>query len=100
RRPPPSPPFPYTTLFRSAASRLSKVRGAPAALAAAVAAERDASRAAGAVNREGVKERAVSRLDRIEAAANRRMTAGVGVLGTIRDRKSTRLNSSHVKISY
>jgi biopolymer transport protein ExbB len=66
-----------------ASVRLSSMRGAPAALAAAVAEERTASSAAGATDKDGVKERAVSRLDRIEADANRRMTAGVGVLGTI-----------------
>jgi len=34
-------------------------------------------------DREGLKERVASRLDRIEAAAGRRMTRGTGVLATI-----------------
>jgi biopolymer transport protein ExbB len=66
-----------------AAARLGKTGGAPSWLADAVATERSRSSAAGATSPEGVKERAVSRLDRVQAAAVRRMNAGVGVLGTI-----------------
>ncbi|MGE4219674.1 MAG: tonB-system energizer ExbB [Alphaproteobacteria bacterium] len=38
---------------------------------------------ADAMDKDGVKERVVSRLERIEAAAGRRMTVGTGVLATI-----------------
>src|SRR2546427_5461385 len=70
RRPPRSTLFPYTTLFRSPA----------------VAAK---------VNRDTVRTREL---------ANRRSRNRVGLIGSPgladRDRKSTRLNSSHSQISY
>ncbi|MGQ9366010.1 tonB-system energizer ExbB [Azospirillum sp. A39] len=37
----------------------------------------------GASDKDGIKERVASRLERIEAAAGRRMTAGTGILATI-----------------
>ncbi len=67
---------------QDAATRVGEA-GAPGALAQAVAEERAISRSTGAADKEGVKERAVSRLERIQAGANRRMTAGVGILATI-----------------
>src|SRR5690606_41220188 len=88
RRPPSPPLFPYTTLFRSA--RIGEAcdphdpRG-----------ERDAEIGL-AVLELGPRHRA----DRLEAAQV--AEAAVGSQQTVhpRDRKSTRLNSSHVKISY
>src|SRR5690606_42075347 len=91
RPPPRSTPFPYTTLFRSAdpqhrarllrvlvdhqPARLGDRRGALVDDAGVVGGEVDAA-VAGAATEAVVPERAVQ------------------------DRKSTRLNSSHVKISY
>src|SRR5436305_9882189 len=77
RRPPRSPLFPYTTLFRSRADR-RPARGARRRW------ERRAPRSAQPVERERPRPRRRRRL--------RRRIAG--------DRKSTRLNSSHVRISY
>src|SRR5436309_4421543 len=74
RRPPRSTLFPYTTLFRSGGDRLGRLaRGLRA------------SRRIGAL---------LSSPDREPHAFRRRRHVDV------RDRKSTRLNSSHVKISY
>src|SRR5436309_9981950 len=72
RRPPRSTLFPYTTLFRS--------------LAAVVVGHREAHR----------KDAVVARREREGCPCPLRH----GVAGGIGDRKSTRLNSSHVKISY
>src|SRR5436309_8390714 len=74
RRPPRSTLFPYTTLFRSRARRHvpePRQRALRGDLAGAPVARRDGS----------------------GATVRRRVGAGA-------DRKSTRLNSSHVKISY
>src|SRR5690606_41544614 len=79
-RPPPRPPlFPYTTLFRS--SDLGGPGDEPQPVAQRL------SRVGGAVGRT-VDE------------PQRRGVAADHHLGVRRDRKSTRLNSSHVKISY
>src|SRR5438874_4284216 len=75
RRPPRSTLFPYTTLFRSAAGR----RGGRRARSLRSGLEPRGRRA---------KARAAARAD----------AAGPAASG--RDRKSTRLNSSHVEISY
>src|SRR5256885_10341990 len=72
RRPPRSTLFPYTTLFRS-----------PFAIC---------GRAAARLNRDRCRGR--RRRGRRPGARSRR------TLGTGRDRKSTRLNSSHLVISY
>src|SRR5256885_10140256 len=82
RRPPRSTLFPYTTLFRS-------------------------GRAAGLEPGVGAADRSVLGLD---GARHVRGSAGLGLLGLgavvrlleplPRDRKSTRLNSSHLVISY
>src|SRR3712207_7114968 len=74
RRPPKSTLFPYTTLFRSASAQL----------------ERDASRQPD----QALGERAVGRHPPASAAI--RATSSPSA----RDRKSTRLNSSHANISY
>src|SRR3712207_7241804 len=80
RRPPRSPLFPYTTLFRSA-------RTLPAALALAVT-------------------RSVERGEIDPGALDLRRSPGGDDVGEMTvpkvtiDRKSTRLNSSHANISY
>src|SRR3712207_8027302 len=83
RRPPRSTLFPYTTLFRSGRMTLADVVPAPG---------EDADRVlalAGAL--EHGSEHPIARAV-AEAAAER--------TGPLRDRKSTRLNSSHANISY
>src|SRR5690606_41562310 len=82
RRPPRSPLFPYTTLFRS---------DSLAMLAA------NAHLAPG--YRQGLK--GIARSMPTSGAADRvAEKVGIGLYETPTDRKSTRLNSSHVKISY
>src|SRR5690242_20828097 len=91
RRPPSSTLFPYTTLFRSRASGWSsRLRGA-----------------GGVVAVEGIVEsgqqRAARRAQRAEAGAGRaplQLAARNRDHAVCRDRKSTRLNSSHMSISY
>src|SRR2546426_7633829 len=75
RRPPRSTLFPYTTLFRS---RVGAAGGSP--VAPALQADRRAGR-----------------LDAADPAAPATARGGLGARG---DRKSTRLNSSHLVISY
>src|SRR5256885_10276465 len=90
RRPPRSPLFPYTTLFRSdpatlataAASRTRRVR---IGLAAAILPFHHPLRLA-------------EQLALVDVVSRGRLDIGVG-RGN-RDRKSTRLNSSHLVISY
>src|SRR2546426_1360199 len=86
RRPPRSTLFPYTTLFRSEEGRLRVLRmERPAThITAAGAAHDDRRREAGAIACGGhvVGEHVVGARDEVE------------------DRKSTRLNSSHLVISY
>src|SRR3989442_6193285 len=84
RRPPRSTLFPYTTLFRSVVQLVSALRA-------------DGSGAPG---------NAVARVTRtvraIERHPSARLTLGrlAREAGQASDRKSTRLNSSHVRISY
>src|SRR5690606_39855971 len=92
--PPASPLFPYTTLFRSA--RLAggddqQVGGMPVDDVAQLAVQLEAVGA----GLPGGGHRAAVPLP----AVVRRLRAGPGQ-GRGQDRKSTRLNSSHVKISY
>src|SRR3712207_8615680 len=79
RRPPRSPPFPYTTLFRSNA-RL----GPSAALLIAVWLVSASGRVAGTAEPGHPPATGIDALVLLEA----------------QDRKSTRLNSSHANISY
>src|SRR5436305_10946194 len=82
RRPPRSTLFPYTTLFRSVAVAGDILGQGGVALRAALVAlggGQDLELGAGALVR--------------------RVTGGAGQ-GAFLDRKSTRLNSSHVRISY
>src|SRR2546426_4452000 len=81
RRPPRSTLFPYTTLFRSVVGRA--VRGRPAA-----------RRLRGG----GVRRRAGRRSGQRGGGGVDRGPYGAG--SPARDRKSTRLNSSHLVISY
>src|SRR3712207_6928257 len=77
RRPPRSTLFPYTTLFRSVRPGAGEEAHAP-----------DERHRAGG----GEEPRAPVSLGRVERGEGRRLRA--------RDRKSTRLNSSHANISY
>src|SRR5437660_9187930 len=82
-RPPRSTLFPYTTLFRArrrAAGRARRVAGPT---------ERGHQLLGGAAGRAGVR-----------LAAGDGRQAGGACVPARRDRKSTRLNSSHVAISY
>src|SRR5207249_11190833 len=83
RRPPRAPPFPYTTLFRSARTVTRRAERLVCALAAE---ER--------VNPEAVKY--LNRLSDHLFVLGRRVNDN----GAKEDRKSTRLNSSHASISY
>src|SRR5204862_6722435 len=77
RPPPRSTLFPYTTLFRSIEKGLAGSAGA-------------------AVTDSGVSARVFGAL----LTWLQEKTAPVFVVATAKDRKSTRLNSSHVEISY
>src|SRR3712207_7911742 len=87
RRPPRSPLFPYTTLFRS-----QRVAGGRPELHADV----QVADAAG-VN---ARQSAPAQVEELAALRPRRHLEGDRALGRERDRKSTRLNSSHANISY
>src|SRR2546426_4054997 len=76
RRPPRSTLFPYTTLFRSHRATRRRTRGRPRPPAAA--------------------PRPTGR----PRSADHVRTGSAGKGSTARDRKSTRLNSSHLVISY
>src|SRR3712207_8276703 len=85
RRPPRSTLFPYTTLFRSEAMCTAAINLGPQLTPAQLFAE------------------ARTRFDRAvtaATAANDAATLNLALLGRARDRKSTRLNSSHANISY
>src|SRR5690606_41677649 len=79
RRPPRSSLFPYTTLFRS--------------LAASVWVEQTVTTRLPSVNAEDLRTAWADILRRARLVQHHRVTRE-------EDRKSTRLNSSHVKISY
>src|SRR5256885_5970008 len=97
RRPPRSPLFPYTTLFRSHA----EVRGPVEHTADHLPVETREIETAFARDHEGRTIQGVFKADRgadnieagFQSGAERRQT-------TRQDRKSTRLNSSHLVISY
>src|SRR5256885_10942518 len=86
RRPPRSTLFPYTTLFRSAMSQMDQVTQQNAALV-----EESAAAAS------SLKSQA-QRLDQFKRWYSQAGTPQLRAEG--RDRKSTRLNSSHLVISY
>src|SRR3989442_11137252 len=88
RRPPRPTLFPYTTLFRSDVQSGAEALG-----------RRDAVRVHGAekrLERRGDGGRA----ERFESAQRHVRETCEGRHGRLRDRKSTRLNSSHVRTSY
>src|SRR5699024_11375590 len=96
--PPPTPLFPYTTLFRSRHELLQRAggtarvraRGVPHGNAPRPAPHRRGTLPASAATGTGAVEQRTRRCD------------PAGTRGDVRarDRKSTRLNSSHVSISY
>src|SRR5690606_41975748 len=98
RRPPRSPLFPYTTLFRSCTDLLAadQTRQIPLLLCVGPV-------AVNLVDAQ-IGMRAVRKADRCAGTRNFfhghhvREVAHIGA--PVLDRKSTRLNSSHVKISY
>src|SRR2546430_10351595 len=83
RRPPRSTLFPYTTLFRSRRQGSGE-------------AEQLRERAAALLDRERESARSPRGRQSVEEA----LGAGIERHGLSRDRKSTRLNSSHSQISY
>src|SRR5256885_9200956 len=90
RRPPRSTLFPYTTLFRSP----QHVGPSDVALAAGADGQGSAVEAVA----DGVDDPVVG--DQAGADVVPHALAGPEALGTTSDRKSTRLNSSHLVISY
>src|SRR5256885_6452059 len=90
RRPPRSTLFPYTTLFRSYSERRFRH--------CQVRARRRIERAG--QNREPVRRRGCSNIEVHAASTRIVLTRRDEILSTLRDRKSTRLNSSHLVISY
>src|SRR5205807_8865648 len=93
-RPPTSPPFPYTTLFRSGASRPRRAsRNAPGS----------SGRRRVVADAAGVDHRDDERPQRGQCRRDDRVVDVEGLerpADGIEDRKSTRLNSSHLVISY
>src|SRR3712207_8549416 len=85
RRPPRSTLFPYTTLFRSPGSTGGAEGEGSTVCAAAMAMKLVC---------------ATRRLDAPTTRARAERVKGRGVRFFMRDRKSTRLNSSHANISY
>src|SRR5256885_11218616 len=90
RRPPRSTLFPYTTLFRSL-RRPGRAHGRPLLRPVRPLAGRD--RVGGGAGAAPVESQAPMAVDRYSFP----FTA---IVGQDRDRKSTRLNSSHLVISY
>src|SRR3712207_7627504 len=87
RRPPRSTLFPYTTLFRSHADGEERDDVERVALLEGAAGDLE-HEPAGLVDRRG------------EGEAGDDRPGALGLAGGRRDRKSTRLNSSHANISY
>src|SRR2546427_13256118 len=98
RRPPRSTLFPYTTLFRSLVAR----RGNATHETRIELQDRRDARVGEA--RDHIQSRRVRNRDLVEderwQALDLREAIAIGLLGNERDRKSTRLNSSHSQISY
>src|SRR5690349_22869169 len=79
--------FPYTTLFRSAAALVAERAG-------------DRARAKEAWRAAARDDAEHDGILRIAADLDPEIDLGSTLLGVAEDRKSTRLNSSHVEISY
>src|SRR3712207_8884426 len=92
RRPPRSTLFPYTTLFRSLLGLLDE-RGVPGVSRGMQRGERER----GVVVGQALRRAELVRIDRAILLCQ---PAEVGARPRHRDRKSTRLNSSHANISY
>src|SRR5438874_10343208 len=88
RPPPRSTLFPYTTLFRSRAGRAGRTRPGRAL------------RLYTRHDHDGRPECETPELQRLDLAEPLLHLASLGVSFDEADRKSTRLNSSHVEISY
>src|SRR3712207_8103745 len=84
RRPPRSTLFPYTTLFRSLFGDLDVLR----------------MRLVGAVDGDAARGHVACESELDHLAGGRHVTELVALLLEQRDRKGTRLNSSHANISY
>src|SRR3712207_9377716 len=98
RRPPRSTLFPYTTLFRSGEGD----RGGPVPRlhdGGVVFVERAARLIHERVARPGLRDQRHRRVGKFVAALDEELERVVEA-GGVRDRKSTRLNSSHANISY
>src|SRR2546427_12382877 len=98
RRPPRSTLFPYTTLFRSVYSE-AVVEERPALLSAPPAPYPTLLRRAGIQGRVVIGA-IVDTLGRAEPGSIEIVDSPNPAFDTPRDRKSTRLNSSHSQISY
>src|SRR5690606_39520854 len=99
RRCPGPPLLPYTTLFRSIGAQALEQGAAPVF-------ERQAQVGGGQLGQQAVQQRFRAE-DGNQVTVELRTAAGVAIQrdlvgqpGATLDRKSTRLNSSHVKISY
>src|SRR5690348_17584812 len=91
RRPPRSTLFPYTTLFRSGHGLMALEFTSPVKFLKGVGPKR-----AEAFARLGIRTAG----DLLYHAPHRYLDASAPTLAWARDRKSTRLNSSHPSISY
>src|SRR2546430_13450427 len=96
RRPPRSTLFPYTTLFRSATLRPRSSRGAESGFAVLVVLVLLVIMASFAIANNVALVHLQKELKLVERRQQHRHAA----INTTKDRKSTRLNSSHSQISY
>src|SRR5690606_41473024 len=92
RLPPPPTLFPYTTLFRSLEDRITVHDGSFEEIPFQAACF-DYAWSQDSLLHSGDRARVLAEIDRV-------LKPGGEVIFTDPDRKSTRLNSSHVKISY
>src|SRR5207249_9850873 len=98
--PPHSPPFPYTTLFRSSRMSRESIRRSDAKAQKMLLALRLAEfRKAMKLDQSSVKGFSHPAVSKIEARGDIKLSTLVEYCHGLGDRKSTRLNSSHVSIS-
>src|SRR5204863_9923128 len=93
RRPPRSTLFPYTTLFRSNYERKIKAAGGIDVQVLGIGRTGHIG-----FNEPGSPRNSRTRMVTLDSITRR--DAAAGFFGEEKDRKSTRLNSSHVEISY